>query len=310
MAISPPQLSRLEMAGYRFVGEHRHSAVKVCHWTRKSLLNLGVCFKEKFYGRELGLRSHRCLQITPSIPFCDHRCLLCWRNTEITASSWIGGVDEPRDILDGSILAQRRLLSGFGGNPKVDAKKFEEAQEPRHCAISLAGEPTLYPKINELVEECGRRGMTSFLVTNGMHPEVLEKLVEPTQLYISVVAPDPETYKKVCRPMAPKGWERLNLSLELMPSFRCRKVIRLTLVKDINLKDAAGYAKLIEKAKPDFIEPKAYFAVGYSRSRLGVSFMPSHMEIRKFAEELQELTGYLIADESEPSRVVLLRRSA
>ncbi|GAI32051.1 unnamed protein product, partial [marine sediment metagenome] len=188
MVISARELAELERAGYRFVGKHKHGAVKVCHWTRKSLLERGSCYKEQFYGRELGMQSHRCLQFTPSLPFCDHRCIYCWRNINVTHSNWVGEVDEPADILDGAISAQRKLLSGFGGNPDVNKKKLKEAQEPKHCAISLAGEPTLYPKINELVEECSRRGMTSFLVTNGMHPEVLEHISEPTQLYISVVA--------------------------------------------------------------------------------------------------------------------------
>jgi len=308
MAVSSAELSELERAGYRFVGGNKHSAVKVCHWTRKSLLNQGVCYKEQFYSKELGVRSHRCLQLTPSLPFCDHRCVFCWRNTDVTHSSWIGEIDEPAEILDGAILAQRKLLSGFGGNPDVDKRKFKEAQEPKHCAISLAGEPTLYQKINELIEECGKRGMTSFLVTNGMHPEILEHLVEPTQLYISVVAPDPGTYKAICQPHLQNGWTRLNHSLELMPSFKCRKVIRLTLVKGLNLKDAPGYAKLIEKAKSDFVEAKAYMHVGFARARLTMENMPLHQEIRAFAEELARETGYSILDESEPSRVLLLKK--
>ena len=307
MAISGLELRELERAGYRLVGRQEHSAVKICHWTRKSLLNRGVCYKERFYFQELGVQSHRCLQLTPSLPFCDHRCVYCWRNIDLTSPSWAGGVDEPADILDGAVLAQKRLLSGFGGNPGTDRRKFKEAQEPKHCAISLAGEPTLYPKINELIEECGKRGMTSFLVTNGMHPEVLGHLVEPTQLYISMVAPDSETYKAICQPTVPDGWGRLNWSLELMPSFKCRKVIRLTLVKGLNLKDAPGYAKLIEKAVPDFIEAKSYMWVGYSRKRLTMGNMPLHGEIREFSETLARETGYKLIAESKISRVILLR---
>ena len=308
MAISARELAELERAGYRFVGDHKQGAVKVCHWTRKSLLGRGSCYKEQFYGRELGIRSHRCLQFTPSLPFCDHRCIYCWRNTNVTHSDWVGEVDEPADILDGAISAQKKLLSGFGGNAHVNKKKFEEAQEPRHCAISLAGEPTFYPNLSELIEECGRRGMTIFLVTNGMHPEVLEHIAEPTQLYISVVAPDPETYKVVCQPTVPDGWGRLNRSLELMPSFTCRRVIRLTLVKGLNFKDVPGYAKLIEKATPNFVEAKGYMWVGYSRKRLTMENMPLHGEVREFAEGLARETDYGIVDESEPSRVVLLKK--
>lgn len=304
MAKSAHELADLERSGYRFVGENKHSAVKVCHWTRKSLLNRGFCYKQQFYG----IRSHRCLQLAPSLPFCDHKCIFCWRNIDVTHPSWIGEVDEPNGILDGAILAQRQLLSGFGGNPDMDRKKLQEAQDPKHCAISLAGEPMIYPKISELIEECRKRSMTTFLVTNGLHPDRLAEVAEPTQLYISVTATDPKTYKAVCQPQVPGGWERLNQSLELMPSFKCRKVIRLTLVKGLNLKDPHGYAKLIERAKPDFIEPKAYMHVGFSRTRLNTENMPGHDEIRSFAEELAEETGYEIIDESESSCVVLLKR--
>ena len=303
MAISALELADLERSGYRFVGEHKHSAVKVCHWTRKSLLNRGFCYKQQFYG----IQSYRCLQLTPSLPFCDHRCLFCWRNIDVTHPSWMGEVDGPSDILDGAIFEQRRLLSGFGGNPEVDKKKLQEAQNPKHCAISLAGEPMIYPKISELIEECHRRGMTTFLVTNGLHPDRLKDVAEPTQLYVSVVAPDPKTYKAICQPQVDDGWERLNQSLELMPSFECRKVVRLTLVKGLNLKDAPSYAKLIERAECDFVEAKAYMHVGFARVRLSLENMPAHAEIKEFAEGLSNETGYEIVDESKPSRVVLLK---
>jgi tRNA wybutosine-synthesizing protein 1 len=308
MTIPAREIAELERAGYRFVGGHKHSAVEICRWTRKSILNQGFCYKQKFYHRFYGIESHRCLQMTPSLPFCDHKCLFCWRNVDLTCPSWKGNCDEPAEILDGAIEAQRRLLSGFKGNPKADRRKWQEAQNPTLCAISLAGEPTLYPKIGELIAECHRRRMTSFLVTNGQHPEVLKEIVEPSQLYISVVAPDEETYRRVCRPQRPDGWARLNESLELMPSFECRKVIRLTLVKGLNLKDASGYAKLIGKAEPDFVEPKGYIWVGYSRKRLAMENMPLHGEIKGFAGELARETGYSIVDESEPSRVVLLKK--
>lgn len=304
MVISARDIKNLERAEFRLVGEHLHSAVKVCHWVKKSLLGQGFCYKQKFYG----IQSHRCLQLTPSLPFCDHRCLFCWRDIDLTSPKWMGEVDEPADILDGAIAAHRLLISGFGGNRKVNGTKFREARDPKHCAISLAGEPTLYPKINALVEECQRRGLTSFLVTNGLHPDVLENLAEPSQLYISLVAPDSDTYKRICRPFSQDGWERLNRSLEIMPSFKCRRVIRLTLVKGLNLKDPDGYAKLIRKTDADFVEAKAYMYVGYSRNRLTMANMPRHDEIKDFALELAGLVGYSVVDESEESRVVLLKK--
>ena len=44
------RIEKLEKSGYRFVGTHGHAAVKTCHWTRQSISDKGVCYKEKFYG--------------------------------------------------------------------------------------------------------------------------------------------------------------------------------------------------------------------------------------------------------------------
>lgn len=308
MELSAERKERLERGGYRLIGRHEHSAVEVCRWTKKSLLDENVCYKQKFYGDIHGIKSHRCLQMTPSLPFCDNKCIFCWRNSDLNLPDWEGPVDDPSEILDGAIEAQRALLSGFKGNPEANRRKWEEAQNPNLCAISLDGEPTLYPELGALIQECKGRGIVPFLVTNGQHPDTLEEIEEPAQLYISAVAPDRGTYEEACRPLVPKAWKSMNESLELMSSFDCVTVLRLTLVKDLNLKDPAGYSELIEKAQPDFVEPKGYVAVGHSRSRLGVSYMPTHSEIKDFAEKLSEYTDYLISDEFEPSRVVLLSR--
>jgi tRNA wybutosine-synthesizing protein 1 len=72
------------------------------------------------------------------------------------------------------------------------------------------------------------------------------------------------------------------------------------------MEDIERYAKLIEKANPTYVEPKAFMHVGFSRLRLSYREMPSHLEIREFAFKLAELTGYKVVDESVDSRVVLL----
>ncbi|KXB03751.1 tRNA-modifying enzyme [candidate division MSBL1 archaeon SCGC-AAA261F19] len=308
MVISPGAKADLEHSGYRIVGENEHSAVEVCRWTKKSILNEGVCYKEKFYKDLQGIESHRCIQMTPSLPFCDNKCVFCWRNVDLTHPSWRGEIDEPKEILDEAIEAQRSLLSGFKGNPDADRSKWEDAQRPTLCAISLAGEPTIYPKLGGLIEECNRRDISTFLVTNGQHPECLETITEPSQLYISAVAPSEKTYVRVCRPLLQDPWRRLNDSLELMPSFDCIKVLRFTLVKGWNLEDPSGYAKLVEKAEPDFVEPKGYMFVGHSRERLEMDNMPNHSEIKEFANKLARETNYEVSDESEASRVVLLKK--
>ncbi len=291
----------LEHQQYRIVGGH--SAVKICEWTRKSLRGEGVCYKERFYG----IRSHRCLQMTPNIT-CDQACLFCWRVIEKTKVFFSKGCDEPGDIIDGCIREQAKLLSGFGGFEGTDRRKFEEAKKPNNAAISLLGEPLLYPRISELIEGFHRRGFTTFLVTNSQHPEILERIAEPTQLYISVDAPDRETYRLLDRPAKRDFWERLLESLDAMRGFSCRRVLRLTLVKGYNMKNPEGYAKLIERASPDFVELKAYMHIGESMKRLPREAMPLHEEVREFSERVSELSGYPIKDEQRESRVVLLSR--
>jgi tRNA wybutosine-synthesizing protein 1 len=217
--------------------------------------------------------------------------------------------DSPEEIVQESIKAQLAILSGYKGNPKTNKVKFKEALTPRHAAISLTGEPTLYKHIGKLIHAFHIRGFTTFLVSNGTEPSALAKLEEePTQLYISVCAPDQETYKHICRPQIPKAWEKLNQTLELLPSFKCPTVIRITAVRGLNMKNIEGYAKLVEKAKPTYVEPKAYMHVGFSRLRLGYECMPTHREIQEFATQIAKETGYNVIDESQESRVVLLSK--
>lgn len=296
-------IKELEKIGYRFIGPNKHSAIKVCNWTRQSLRGKGFCYKQKFYKT---IKSHRCIQMSPAIFYCTHRCLFCWRNTKITNPVWIGETDDPNVIMDEAIKAQRNILQGFGGHPKTDKGLFYKALRPRHVAISLAGEPLLYPLISELIEEVKSRDMTAFLVTNGTMPNVLEKISEPTQLYITLPAPDKETYKKTCNPLIRDGWERIIESLSLLTNFSCSTVIRLTLVKNLNMSQPEKYANIIDKANPNFVEVKAFMSVGFSRKRLSYDMMPLHEEIRQFAEIIEKNSGYKIKDEQATSRVVLL----
>ncbi len=89
---------------------------------------------------------------------------------------------------------------------------------------------------------------------------------------------------------------------------KTRTVLRMTLAKNLNLEAAGEYAELIKRAGADYVEVKAYMAVGASRERLGPKYMPEHGEIKEFAEDLARETGYVETAEHEPSRVVLLSR--
>ncbi|MDD2778409.1 MAG: radical SAM protein, partial [Methanocellales archaeon] len=144
------------------------------------------------------------------------------------------------------------------------------------------------------------------LVTNGTNPEMLAN-VKPTQLYVSLNAPDRETYTRICNPIQDR-WSQINESLELLSTLNTRTVIRITLVEGLNLKEPEKYARLIAKAEPDYIEIKAYMHLGFSRQRLPRSAMPSHASVLDFAKYLAYTSGYAIADDSKFSRVVLLSK--
>ena len=146
-------------------------------------------------------------------------------------------------------------------------------------------------------------------MTNGTRPDRLRALdTEPTSLYLSLCAADPATYARVHRPLLDGGWTRVQRSLEAMQSFSCRTVLRLTLVKGLNMQDPARYASLIANAAPDFVEPKGFMHVGDAQTRLPRGAMPSHQEVVTFAQRLAELIGYRLAADSPPSRVALLAK--
>lgn len=305
MLISEEKQKDLEKKGYRFAGENLHAANKICHWTRKSIVDDGVCYKEQFYG----IKSHRCLQMSPSIPYCQHKCLFCWRDTEITKTSWdTDDYDDPKTIIEDCIANQAKLLCGFFGNENSNPQKLKECTKPNNAALSLAGEPLLYPEINQLIDEFHKQDFTTFLVTNGESPEDLAKLQEnePTQLYISLDAPNEKVYKKVCKPQVNNGWEKLQESIDLLSTLDTRKVLRITSVKDLNMTNPEDFAKIIDKADIDYVEIKAYMFVGDSRNRLQWENMPKTIDIQTFAQNIADNTSMEIIDEVEKSRVLLL----
>ncbi|MHA1961748.1 MAG: 4-demethylwyosine synthase TYW1 [Candidatus Thorarchaeota archaeon] len=304
--------SKLVSQGYHLLG--LRGAFKACQWQKKSLLSDDVCYKQRFYGIE----SHRCLQMTPVVDKCSQSCEFCWRITPAdVGTTWDQiriakeEVLEPRELMDAVLMANLRSLGGY--NPQAGAsvskKKYMEAREPKHVAISLAGEPTLYPFLGEFIEEVHNRGMTSFLVTNGLHPSVLEEITLPTQLYVTLAAPDKETQRELCRPSSSNAWNQLQETQELLQSLSCRRANRLTMVEEKNLFNPRDYADLILMGEPDFVEVKGYMFLGSSRGRLGPQNTPSHRAIRSFSEKLAALTGYYLQDEQTESRVTLLSRS-
>lgn len=233
------------------------------------------------------------------------------------------GWEEPGVIISACVKERKRLLGGVGGAKDSDRDKFNEAfrKFPSHWAISLSGEPTIYPKICGLVKELKKSPevRSIFVVSNGQEPkriaEMQRKKCLPTQLYISVDAPNENLFKKINRPSNKAGWKRLNRTLALLPKLKCRRVIRFTLIKGLNDdgKFFPEYAELFSKSGADFIEVKGYMFLGQSRKRLKFENMPTHEYVsgwcRKLASHLRGMKGndYGIIDEDYLSRIVLFR---
>jgi tRNA wybutosine-synthesizing protein 1 len=291
-----PRLA-LRRQGYQFVSPTSSASVKPCLWCKRALCGGEQCYKHRFYG----IDSHRCVQMTPTLR-CTQRCLFCWRSFEHEPAT-----DEdlpPELIVERLPDLQKRALSGYKPSYRVLPGKFGEALEPRHVAISLAGEPTCYPHLPRLVDLLHERGYTTFLVSNGTRPWVLEE-THPFQTYVSLCAPDRETYGRVCQPVA-DSWERVMESLVILG--KRRSAIRITLVRGENDRSPDLYARLVQNSGARFVEVKGYMFLGYSRKRLKKENMPVHGEIQAFASSLAGFSDYEIRDESPASRVVLLER--
>jgi wyosine [tRNA(Phe)-imidazoG37] synthetase (radical SAM superfamily) len=387
---------------YRIIGNNKHSAIKPCHWLEQKLLtgrNNRNCYKGVF-----GVESHRCLQNTPSLPFCNHQCVFCWRDIELgsVGSEFIVEPDEPKDLIDEMIRHQQDIIknhlplrryldnyeimidilffmllqnkphniSSLSDNLHISRNKVEratnllknqkfikpietslnsfmldteisccidsreeierlimleltnpddimnahaEAMNPNHAAISLDGEPLLYPKLSQYIEEFRNRNMTTFIVTNGTLPKRIEALEHlPSQLYITLPAPNDKVYKKVCRPMIKNGWNEIMKSLDLVQSFSCRSLIRMTAVKNLNLNDdlIKDYINIIEKSNPNFFEIKGFTLQAKAlmiKERLHSNesiqhFFPDYEYLEKIALKFEEQGNFPLIYQNKASR--------
>lgn len=311
--IQPNVMKQLKKAKY---GVSNHSTVELCHWTKKSFLNEGECYKKKFYG----IDTHRCMEFSPAGMLCQNRCVYCWRPMEFYDFMEMptNAVDDPETILNNLMQERYRLMNGYFGNAKADKKKLDEALLPSHYAISLSGEPTMYPRLPELIRylKSLKNTKSIFLVTNGQEPEMLYRLQEedalPTQLYLSTNAPNRKLFFMINKPRHRDAWERWWKSLEFLSSAHTRTVIRITLMRSYNgnMRLVPDFAEMLRYGNPHFIEAKSYMHVGHSTQRLAESDMMEMEEVRTFSNRLaQELGNFAFMDESLESRVVVLQNS-
>ena len=306
-------MQQLKKAKY---GVADHSTVELCHWTKKSFKNEGSCYKHKFYG----ISTHRCMEFSPAGMHCENRCVYCWRPMEFYDSLKMEPekVAEPKEIVDRLMEERKKLIMGYYGNPANEKQKLDESLYPNHYAISLSGEPTMYPKLPELIKYLKTLQSTKsiFLVTNGQEPEMLQRLQDedalPTQLYLSTNAADYDSFMRINQPRYSDSWERWNKSLGMLKKLDTRTVIRITLIRDYNTDKnmIPAFAKMLRNASPHFIEIKSYMHVGRSTNRLERDNMLELDEVREFSQQVAKQSEiFSIIDESFVSRISFLQNN-
>lgn len=310
-----PTHAALTKQGYSIIGSH--SGVKICRWTKSALRGRGSCYKYSFYG----IQSHLCMEATPSLS-CSNKCVFCWRHgTNPVGTTWRWITDPPDMIFDGITAAHYKKIKMMKGVPGVRAERFAEAMRIRHCALSLVGEPIFYPHINELLTKMHDQRISTFLVCNAQHPAQLAALVPVTQLYVSIDASNKESLRKIDRPLHRDFWERFCACLDILRNrrFEQRTVFRFTLVKGFNIDDeVAGYADLIERSLPAFVEVKGVTYCGTpaaGSAGLTMQNVPFYSEISAFvtalaAELVARNLPYGIAAEHAHSCCILLADSS
>jgi tRNA wybutosine-synthesizing protein 1 len=311
--ITPTLQAKLRKAKY---GVFNHSAVELCHWTKKSFYDGGNCYKHKFYG----ISTHRCMEMTPTAMNCENRCVYCWRPTEFydTLQMPANLVDEPDAIIHQLLKEREKLIIGFYGNSKSNKQKLDESLYPAHYAISLSGEPTMYPKLPDLIKylKSLKNTKSVFLVTNGQEPDMIKRLINedalPTQIYLSTNASNKKMFYQINRPKYRDAWDRWLTTLRILSEIDTRTVLRITLIRNYNndLNIIPEFADVIIQGNPNFIEIKSYMHIGMSINRLEQNNMLEIEEVREFTNTLQKsLPWYNIMDESEISRIVVLQNN-
>ncbi|GAB5366733.1 hypothetical protein AAMO2058_001168800 [Amorphochlora amoebiformis] len=301
----------LTKQGYKLIGSH--SGVKLCRWTKAMLRGRGGCYKHSFYG----ISSYQCMETTPSLA-CANKCVFCWRHhSNPVGKSWKWKMDDAKLIVNGAIEKHQKMIKQMKGVPGVKPERYKEAFTVKHCALSLVGEPIMYPQINEFLGLLHEKKISSFLVTNAQFPDRVKHLNPCTQLYVSIDAATKDTLKAVDRPLHKDFWERFIGSLKaLKQKASTRTVYRLTLVRDWNMQDVKAYVKLLVLGLPLLIEIKGVTFCGDSKaSSLTIKNSPFHHEVCTFGQSICDEYAamfpdapnkYQLACEHEHSNCILL----
>ena len=311
--IKPRVSDQLKKAKY---GVADHSTVALCHWTKKSFKHEGSCYKHKFYG----ISTHSCMEFSPAGMYCENRCVYCWRPMEFYDSMKMEpeNVAEPKDIMEKLMGERKKLIMGHYGDSRSDKQRLDESLKPSHYAISLSGEPTMYPKLPELIKYLKSLQETKsiFLVTNGQEPDMIQRLKDedalPTQLYLSTNAADYESFLRINKPKYDDSWQRWNKTLQMLKELDTRTVLRITLIRGYNDQNEMipAFAQMLKESSPHFVEIKSYMHVGRSTNRLERENMLEMEEVKNFSKEIVKQSKiFSMMDESYVSRIVILQNN-
>jgi len=239
--------------------------------------------------------------------------VFCWRHHKNPVGrEWRWKADPPQMLIDAAIQNHHQMIKQLKGVPGIVPERWRDAFTIKHCALSLVGEPIIYPYINEFVDLLHEKKISSFLVTNAQFPDKIDSMKPVTQLYVSVDAATKESLKAVDRPIFVDFWERYLASLDSLAKKGQRTVFRMTLIKGWNTEELFNYAQLIERGAPSFIEIKGVTYCGTSKaSTLTMKNVPFHEEVLHFSEEICSATSFLtenyeIACEHEHSCCILI----
>ena len=167
------------------------------------------------------------MEATPSLA-CANKCVFCWRHhSNPVGTEWRWKMESAEFIFQGAVDNHRKMINEFKGVPGVLADKLTEGMTVKHCALSLVGEPIMYPEINKFVKLLHQEKVSSFLVTNAQFPDAIRDMEPVTQLYVSVDASTKESLKKIDRPLFKDFWERFIESLKELKLKGQRTVYRL-----------------------------------------------------------------------------------
>jgi wyosine [tRNA(Phe)-imidazoG37] synthetase (radical SAM superfamily) len=306
---------------------HQKNLIQHQYPLKKILQNFEVCYEILEYFKKqdkMDLISSTRINKNISTPSKGvvNKAILLLRNCEVLKTDDLMTYslsDLATSILENT-QSVRQVMDQMVSNETDIKNSFNRALHPNHAAISLDGEPTLYPYIGEFVGIFRKKKFTTFIVTNGTTPETLLHLHEtnclPSILYVTIPPPNIRDYTQIHRPKVKGAWDKIHQTLDLLKDLKTRTVLRITAVNHLNIRDDLidGYVETIDRAQPNFVDIKGFTLEGASMSisnRLetdqpGNYYFPDYLELDAFAQKITEKSGFRIIETHEKSRDILL----